>query len=173
MSSEDIVAGHGAPDPRWIVLRPSLWAQCLRLGVLLAALATLALLPNLAGWLRGSLLLAVFLQAVWNWPRRSRRVTGVTLLPRERVDPGDAAAPLERSTHLGLRLRLGRSPDAGQIVDAEVLPNAFVTPLFVSIPYRQADDGRWRVWWPRVLPLWADQVEKDAFRRLRVRLRWH
>jgi len=82
---------------------------------------------------------------------------------RETDPPADGSGPPLKA---GLRLRNGRE------LEAALLHGAVVTPWFTTLKYRLPADAPWRRYWPRVVPVWFDAIDAEAFRRLRVALRW-
>ncbi len=158
-------------DARWIAIRIS------RLGVALTTLLAITALVML--------LVVGFADNTWlprplTWALLAACVCGIAFeLARTLRPPPTAIVALylleldaDDPTHspvLGIRVRCA---DASE-VQGTVMANAFVTPWFASIPYRERTDPRWRAWWPRVVPLWRDALDADAFREIRVRLRWH
>jgi hypothetical protein len=152
-------------DPRWIRLRPSRIALGLSVGGALLAAIAIGVLP-LPAALRATLLGAVglLLLADFHGNHAHHGVESFCLLDSDPRRDGD----------VGLAIRLRRSRRGLQDVEIEgrVLDGAFVTPWFTSVPYRLPGDRRWRRIWPRLLALWPDRLEADAYRRLRVQLKW-
>lgn len=129
--------------------------------LVIAAAAENTLLSPLATWLLGAALAAGL---AWEWRRRhftSPRVVALYLVDVDAPVRGDP--PL-----LGVRLRFADARED----DGVVIAPAFVTPWLSTIRYRLNGDARWRRWWPHVLPLWRDALERDAFRRIRIQLKW-
>lgn len=164
-------------DPRWVNLRPS----CLAIGITaVAAAAALAviLLTPLPIWLRGFFLLfwvvASYIEfsAAALMPKRA--VVAFALrdadpMPEMSDTTDSPGSPLK----LDLRLRGVKTLAAApEIHDATVLYGGVVTPWFTTLKYRLPDDAKWRRWWPRVVPVWSDAIDAEAFRKLRVALKW-
>jgi hypothetical protein len=161
---------NSTSDARWVVLAPSRMQRAATIVVALAALLVLvvvaltedSLIPPLAASLL-VLLLAVGL--AWEWRGQSRfmprRVVALYLVEIDAPVRGDPP-------RLGMRLRFADARED----DGVVLAPAFVTPWLSTIRYRLNGDARWRRWWPRVLPLWRDALPRDAFRQIRVQLKW-
>ncbi|MBI3716480.1 MAG: hypothetical protein HY255_10845 [Betaproteobacteria bacterium] len=160
-------------DPRWIRLRPSRIAlTLLAAGVLLAVAATLWSEPQREfslAWLIALGLLAgglLVLEVRRQLLREPSAVVAFYLL-RLDLDPLTGEPRGLAGTQLGLRLRLR---DGRTIEDAAVVSGAFVLPIMTTVPYRLPGDRWWRR--SRVLTLWADSLEREAFRQVRVQLKW-
>jgi hypothetical protein len=172
-------------ENRWISLRPS----NVNLGLtLIAPVCPVALVfaVDLPEWGRALIVTAVFFVTVIDLyfvRHRNARSISAFLLERRKVDTvGDTATLDAKATgnmedspqKLILRLRY-RFPDrAGGLaeVEAVVLPRCYVSTYFTSISYLMPGDPAWRRWFPRVLPIWADGIDAEDFRRVRVLLKW-
>ena len=164
-------------DPRWLRLRPSRIHLAVTMGGALAAVIILTLL-HLPWWVRLVLMAAISFLAVREI-RRARllgcgAVTAFYLLDMK--SPTDAAEGSNAAESAVLAIRLRHNAVQSQKVAAEVegvvLVGAYVTPWFTSLPYRLPTDPGWRQWWPRIIALWPDSLDADAFRRVRVQLKW-
>lgn len=161
---------NSTPDARWVTLAPSRLQWTLIAAIALAALILLVmvavaentLMPPFVALLLGAALAAGI---SWECLLRNRfapqRVVALYLVEIDAPVRGDP--PL-----LGVRLRFADQHEE----DGVVIAPAFVTPWLSTIRYRLNGDARWRRFWPRVLPLWRDALERDAFRRIRVQLKW-
>jgi hypothetical protein len=171
-------------DPRWVTLRLSR----LGLGFNLAALSTAVyvtldrLPPEVFPlWIRAVAVLLMVSGTVWHirasFPNRRGAIDAFVLTERSGNDAG-----LAEPAFVGIRVRLNREPVSGDphrsdnemdpMFEGYVCAGAFVTPWFTAIPFRLDGDGRWRKVWPRLLPLWPDSLDAEAFRQVRVRLKW-
>lgn len=170
-------------DPRWIQLKPSRFALMVNgLGSVLAVAIVLFLLPNdaFAVWLKAVLLIALG-GAIWLHLRdalllSSSATTAFYLLELD-AKPSLDADPLDgKDTKVetqGMRLSYAKPSGAHEIgATARIQTGAFVTPWFTAIPYLLENDPGWRKFWPHVLPIWRDSLDADAFRRVRVQLKW-
>jgi hypothetical protein len=137
---------------------------------------------DLPDWGRAVIATAVFLVTIVDvYFVRHRNARAISALCLERREGGVvAAAPAEaekadkpqRELVLRLRYRFpGRAGGAPE-VDATVLPRCYVSTYFTSISYLMPSDPAWRRWFPRVLPIWADGIDAEDFRRVRVLLKW-
>ncbi len=164
-------------DPRWLQLRPSRIHLVLTVAGGLAAGIILALLPW-PWWVQLALVAATILLALREM-RRARllgadAVTAFYLLDVERSSDAAGGAADAGKVALGIRLRHGAAPERKTAAEVEgmVQSGAYVTPWFSSLPYRLPDDPWWRQRWPRIISLWPDSLDADAFRRVRVQLKW-
>ena len=168
-------------DLRWITLRPSKANLVLTLLAPVGALAVVFLV-DLPDWGRAIIATAVFLVTVidvyYVRQRNARAISAFSLESRtvdSNVDAaispqGDAQSPRQ----LVMRLRFRFPHRAGGMVDVEtiVLPRCYVSIYFTSISYVMPGDAVWRRWFPRVLSIWADSIDAEEFRRVRVMLKW-
>ena len=69
-------------------------------------------------------------------------------------------------------MRVTGTTRAGAEKTGTVLRVGFVSTWFTTLRYRLPDDPRWRRCWPHIIPLWADSLDKEEFRKVRVALRW-
>jgi hypothetical protein len=157
-------------DPRWIVVRPSKIHLAVTVGSAALAVATVLWVP-LALAVKVACLVVVAAVAVWNIVcillKNKSAVNAFYFIEAERepaTSPADAAAPKQL-----VRLRYAHS---GTIADAAVTAGAFVSPWLATIPYRRDDDPAWRKLLPRIVTLWGDALDAEAFRHTRVRLKW-
>jgi hypothetical protein len=171
-SSPEIQApAETGEDPRWVALRPSRIALGITVLAAAAALAVIALTPLPLG-LRVSFLIVWIVFSFLEF-------TSVALLPQRSViafalhDADRASDGKGPALKVDLRLRGSKSLTAApEIHAAQVLHGGVVTPWFTALKYRLPGDPRWRRFWPRVVPVWIDALDAEAFRRLRVALKW-
>ncbi len=176
-------------DPRWISLQPSLINLILTLltGVLAGASLWLIDIPE---WVRAAILLwaliVLVIDVYWVRHQSAGAVGGFYLIEREKVVPSlDQTTPSEKlptpnkTRELVVRLRYAnpekRKKADGTIeseADGMVLSSPYVSTYFTTIPYRLPGDPPWRRWFPRVLALWADSLDRERFRETRVKLKW-
>jgi hypothetical protein len=161
---------HSSPDARWVTLAASSFQFGLTIAIAATAIVLLAMvaiaentwMPPAVTWL---LCAALVIGAIWELVQQGRsgpeRVIALYLLDIDAAVRGEPPV-------LGVRLRFADAREAEGVVTTP----AFVTPWFATIRYRLPDDGRWRTWWPRLLPLWRDALDRDAFRAIRVKLKW-
>jgi hypothetical protein len=158
-------------DAHWIAIAPSRICFVLTLVAALVALAVLIALATAGNsWLSREILWALIvvlaIAIAWQMVRMVRRsptrAVAIYLLPRDSEDR-------TQNNVLGIRLRLADATEQ----TGYVAEGGFVTPLFTTVAYRLDRDPVWRRRWPRVLPLWRDALDRDQFRRVRVRLKWH
>ncbi len=140
-------------------------------GVLFAALAVIWAnpLPNVSPVWKAALAALILAVLVWDTRKLMRKgddaVRGLYLLDLD--PPGQGAQGVQQAPRTGIRLLMG---SAGAVQEGIVASGAFVTPFFTAIPYRLEGDPIWRP--ARILSLWPDSLEREAFRVLRVRLKW-
>ena len=179
-------------DPRWVVLKPSLTNLILTLAAGLAAMASLWLIDLPAAWRGAILLLALVVLAMDVYLIRCQSrdaVAAFYLYERDVALPAATGNPLpaqtETARELLMRIRYANparrrkgknSKDGNDSNDSEalgvVLKSPYVSTYFTTIPYRLPHDAPWRRWFPRVLAIWADSVDAEQFRQVRVRLKW-
>ena len=170
---------NNAVDPRWLTIRVSR----INLAVTLigAAVAFPAILIVQLPPLTQVSLLAMFtfalgwdLYVIYLKAPDSARAFSLFDLDRPATTPGDAASNKAKSTApvLGIRLRVTGTSLAGTEKTGTVLRAAFVSPWFTTLRYRLPEDSKWRRCWPHIIPLWADSLDKEEFRKVRVALRW-
>ncbi len=177
-------------DPRWILLKPSLTNLILTLGAALLACASLWLI-DIDEWVRAVILLAALILLVFDIYlirfKSSDAIDAFYLFEREAAPilpkPTPAAdhlpAAAEKSVELVLRIHFANPGKRTRMLDiyrseAEVVVtrSPYVSTYFTSIPYRFPNDPAWRRWFPRVLALWADSLDRERFRQVRIRLKW-
>jgi hypothetical protein len=176
------VPNEEVQDPRWIRLKPSRLAVAVN-GVSGAfAVAVVFFLPGDAfAMLPKALLLLAIGIVTAIYVRRAllcspSAITAFYLVeldakPESLLDPDSATEPAAEK--LGMRISYSKRGEAHEIgATARLQPNAFVMPWFAAIPYAFDTDQAWRKLWPRLLPVWCDGIDADAFRRLRVQLKW-
>ncbi len=166
----------------WIELYPSNVNLGLTLTAALGALGVLFLI-DLPDWVRAAistaLLFATIADVYFVRMRHARAVVAFRLIdadasgaPPARAEgvANDAGTP--KVLGIGLRYRGHRGGDTTAESQGVVLPRCYVSTYFTSIAYTLPDDPSWRRWFPRVLPLWADGIDAEQFRQVRVRLKW-
>ena len=167
-------------DPRWVLQKPSSANLIVTLCAGLAAMGALWLIDLPAAW-RGAVLLLVLVVLaldVYVIRLKSRgAVAAFYLYERDVVLPvgtdNPSLAQTTATRELMIRIRHahpGRHGQEGE--DGVVLKAPFVSTYFTTIPYRLPHDAPWRRWFPRVLAIWADSVDAEQFRQVRVRLKW-
>ncbi len=162
-------------DSRWIAVRVSRINLGITVGGVLAACGILWLVP-LPMLVRMGLAVAFLLAVIWDLRLillKGRQSVGAFYLydldlPRE----SDDAAAKSKVPKLGIRLRYVRQAPDQAADEGIILSGAFVSPWFTTVRYALPHDARWRKWWPHIIPLWPDSMAPDAFRQLRVALRW-
>lgn len=172
-------------DIRWVPLKPSHVNLALTLIAPICAVALLFIVDLPAGG-RAVIALAVFVVTLIDvyFVRQSnaRAIAALSLQRREADVAGDAGATAgmrpgkigEQQQKLVLRLRYRFPARVGGVTEVEalVLPRCYVSTYFTSISYLMPGDPAWRRWFPRVLPIWADGIDAEEFRRIRVLLKW-
>jgi|GEM_PF-1908434 len=179
-------------DERWIEIKPSNVNLALTLAAPLLAVVA-AFFVQMPDWVRAAFLALLFLStiadvylvrhlsagAVSAFYLFELDVPGSPHGPLPVVGAGEAYPPQHRTQpetarRLGIRLRYRHPTKRGGAVEAEGVlgSRAYVSTYFTSIPYRLPSDPRWRRWFPRVFSLWADGIDREAFRRVRVQLKW-
>lgn len=164
-------------DPRWIPIRVSrINLAVTGIGALLS-FPVLLLLP-IPLWVRLALLATFAAAMAWDIYLILLKAPGSAgafylfdLDPKAdtKSSPGAQENSGAGPARLGIRVRRART---AREVDGKVVPGAFVTPWFTALRYRLPDEPAWRRWWPRVIPLWTDSVDREAFRRVRIDLKW-
>jgi hypothetical protein len=163
----------------WISLRPSKTSLLLTLTLPLAAAAVLFLL-DLSQVVRLGLLCALLLVTVVDVYQVLQKHRGAVIAFRVRrvvvdnePEAEDGAPPSKRGSALLIDLR--QRPTAGQTsgieITAQVLPQTYVSVYFTSVAYRLGGDPAWRRYVPRVIAVWPDALEAEAYRQVRVLLR--
>ncbi len=174
------MASNQSPEAAWVEIRSSNVNLALTLVAPLCAAAVL-LVIELPDWIRAVLLLLLLLTTiadVYLVRHKSAHAIAAFYLFEQPVTsrlPADAAPPVTAAQpRLGIRLRYRHPGKRGGIAEAEGLvgPRSYVSTYFTSISYRLSDDPAWRRWFPRVVSLWADGIDREAFRQVRVRLKW-
>ena len=176
-------------DPRWIRLRPSRIHLAVAVAGAVGAGAVVALLPTPA-WVQSGLIVAIVLLALYEIQRARLGGAGAasafylfdtdTTAAEFAGDGTSATSAHMARPALAIRLLVapqpGKKGDTGHNLPTElegvVLANAYVTPWFTSLPYRLTSDPPWRQRWPRIISLWPDSLDADAYRRVRVQLKW-
>ena len=166
---------NNTKDPRWILLRVSRINLFINAVGVLVALGMLALVP-LSPWLRIGL--AIVFLAAFLWDSRlimlksKVSVSAFYLFDLDAKTVRDDARP--QPARLGIRVcyALASGLLANREEDGVILNGAFVSPWFTAVRYALPQDPRWRKWWPHIIPLWPDSIDADAFRRVRVALKW-
>ena len=176
-------------DPRWIRLRPSRIHLAVSVVGALGAGVVVAVLP-MPAWGQLGLTAAIVLLALHEIQRARLGGAGAasafylfdtdTTAAEFAGDGTSATSAHMARPALAIRLLVasqqGKKANAGHNLPAElegvVLANAYVTPWFTSLPYRLTSDPPWRQRWPRIISLWPDSLDADAYRRVRVQLKW-
>ena len=166
---------NAAIDPRWIKLRMSRTNLIINVFGVLVAIAILVLVP-LPNWARIGLGVAFFAAFVWDLRlillKGRRSVSAFYLFDLDEKRTQSNVPP--NQAKLGIRVRYVQATGLLATNEAEgvILSGAFVSPWFTAIRYALLQDPAWRKWWPHIIPVWADSVAADAFRQLRVALKW-
>jgi len=179
-------------DERWIEVKPSNVNLALTLVATLFA-AGVTLVVEMPDWVRAVLLTLLFVATIADVYLVRHLSAGAvsafylfeldTPLSPDSVRPvlsGGESSPLGHGVQqaaarqLGIRLRYRHPAKRGGGVEAEgvVESRAYVSTYFTSIPYRLSGGPGWRRWFPQVVSLWADGIDREAFRRVRVQLKW-
>lgn len=170
--------------PNWIEIRPSNVNLALTLLVPLCAMAVLFLI-ELPDWLLAVLCTGLFLVTIADVYMVRQLSSGAVsafrlFTPPESFATGDMGgsegdkSPRTSPQALGIRVRYRHPAKRGGVAEAEGVlgPRAYVSTYFTSFSYRLHGDPVWRRWFPRVISLWADGVDREAFRQVRVQLKW-
>ena len=181
-----------AISDRWVEIKPSNVNLALTLAAPLCA-ASAALIVDMPDWVRAVLLALLVMATVADvYLVRHLSAGAVSAFYVFEIDEPDgqvgalavpkllevaaarqgAARPPKQP--LGIRLRYRHPAKRGGIAEAEGVlgERAYVSTYFTSISYRLPGDPAWRRWFPRVVSLWADGVDREAFRQVRVQLKW-
>jgi hypothetical protein len=153
-------------DPREIRLRPSRRSMALTLFASFAALGVIAFAP-LPLWLRVAFIILWAVASMIEF--RAQRLLAANAVLAFRVFDRDSQAVAKGEAPLGLEVRMNAQASIRRGV---VLTGCFVAPWFTALRYRLEGDAPWRRYWPRVIPLWPDSLDTEAFRELRVLLKW-
>ena len=162
-------------DPRWVVLRASRINLLLSVVGILLSFAVLALVP-LAVWLRLGLGAVFFAGFLWDLHlillKGIRSVNAFYLFDLDTAPDQDSKSLA--SAKLGIHMRYSGDSGLPSMREAQgvILDGAFVSPWFTAVRYVLPQDPRWRKWWPHIIPIWPDSIAADAFRRVRVALKW-
>ena len=167
-------------DPRWVTIRPSNTNLILTSLLAMLAIGALWLVP-LSLWLRIVLCciaLLILVVEVIQIRMLSRFAIGAFYL-QLRDSPivsDDSAAANSKRPSLGIRVRYAnpqlRGLKAADEADGAVCGSPYVSTYFSTITYILDSDPAWRRYMPRLLALWADGVEREQFRQVRVLLKW-
>lgn len=175
-----------AISDRWVEIKPSNVNLALTLAAPLCA-ASAVLIVDMPDWVRAVLLVLLVMATVADvYLVRHLSAGAVSAFYVFEIDEPDgqvgaldvpkllevAARPPKQP--LGIRLRYRHPAKRGGIAEAEGVlgERAYVSTYFTSISYRLPSDPAWRRWFPRVVSLWADGVDREAFRQVRVQLKW-
>ena len=166
-------------DPRWITVRVSRINLAVTLIGALLAFPGLFLVP-LSAQVRIALLVAFVLAIAWDLyliflksPDSARAFYLFDLdVPKSALTPGKVEKSSSADPVLGVQMRVTGSSLLGAEKSGVVLRAAFVSPWFTALRYRLPNDPAWRRYWPHVIPLWSDSIDKEEFRKIRVALRW-
>lgn len=164
-ASPDAAGDKASNDPRWVAVKPSRIALALTGVMAMAALAVILWVPIPMGL--QLVFLAFWLVAAFIEIRAGALLEPTSVLAFSLKD-ADAAPEGDRPP---LRVALRTRRDNREL-EADLLYGGVVTPWFTTLKYRLPGDAAWRRFWPRVVPLWVDAIDAEAFRKLRVTLRW-
>jgi hypothetical protein len=164
-------------DPRWISIKPSTTNLILTLTSALLACGVLWLI-DIEDWMRAIiLLLALVVLAIDVYIVRfksSDAIQAFYLFERDVVAASDPDAPSTLEKQLWVRIRFLNAAKRKSAAEIEALVHRapYVSTYFSTIPYTLPNDPKWRRWLPRVISLWGDSLEREAFRQVRVQLKW-
>lgn len=164
-------------DPRWISLKPSTTNLMLTLASAVLACGALWLI-DIEAWLRAVILLlalAVLAIDVYVVRFKSRdAVAAFYLFERDIVKTIDASTPPTVTKELWVRIRFlnASKRNFAAEIEAHVHKAPYVSTYFSTIPYALPGDAKWRRFLPRVISLWGDSLDREAFRQVRVQLKW-
>ena len=174
------ISENRSPDPRWIAVRVSR----INLGItVLFASVSFPLLWFINGIpmsIRYALMVALTLSLIsdlWLILLKGRySVAAFYLFDLDQESSprtGERPSPAPHAPRLGIRVRFANGARHIRAErDGVVMRAAFVSPWFTSLRYQLVDDVAWRRWWPRMIPLWPDNLDAEAFRKVRVALKW-
>jgi hypothetical protein len=166
-------------DPRWIALNPSNTNLVLTLGSGVIACAALWLI-DIPEWVRAGILLLAFVvlsMDVYLVRLKSRDAVGAFyLFERDVVVMADGDVAQSPQKELCVRIRYRNTAKLKSPAEAEVEgvvhKTPYVSTYFSTIPYRLPSDPAWRRYMPRTISLWADSLDHEQFRQVRVQLKW-
>ncbi len=176
-------------DPRWVVLTPSATNLGLTLGAGLLAGASLWLI-DISEWLRALILMVALIVLVFDIYlirfKSSDAVDAFYLFERDvavvaaqtlsTAEGGHSVTHETVAGELAVRIRYAnpgkRKTAANDVVEGVVTKSPYVSTYFTTIPYCLPNDPAWRKWFPHVLSLWADSLDREQFRQVRVKLKW-
>ena len=164
-------------DPRWISLKPSTTNLILTLTSALLACGVLWLI-DIEEWMRAIiLLLALVVLAIDVYIVRfksSDAIQAFYLFERDVVNVVNPDAPSLPTKQLWVRIRFLNTAKRKSAAEIEALVHRapYVSTYFSTIPYTLPNDPKWRRWLPRVISLWGDSLDREAFRQVRVQLKW-
>jgi hypothetical protein len=169
-------------DPRWIALNPSNTNLVLTLSAGLVACAALWLI-DIPEWARALILLIAFVVLsidVYMVRLKSRDAVGAFyLFERDVVVLADGDVAQSPLKELCVRIRYRNTGNTGKLkslaeaeVEGVVHKAPYVSTYFSTIPYRLPNDPAWRRYMPRIISLWADSLDREQFRQVRVQLKW-
>lgn len=175
---------NSSVDTRWIALRVSRIDLCVTLVFAAISILLLLFVGGVPAWIRFVLLAALALSLffdVWLTLQKGRySVAAFYLIDLDSETPPVAknssdsrSTPAPHAPKLGIRVRFvngARHLHAER--DGVVMRATFVSPWFTALRYQLAGDVAWRRWWPRMIALWPDNLNADAFRKVRVALKW-
>ena len=180
-------------DPQWVALKPSSTNLILTLASGVLAMASLWLI-DIPEWLRAVILLVALIVLVFDVYLirfKSRDAVNafylferdVAVVPMQTFSPPEgnqSAAKIISTSEWAVRIRYANpgkrkksiNNDAIEVAEGVVTRTPYVSTYFTTIPYRLPNDPVWRRWFPHVLALWADSLDRDQFRQVRVKLKW-
>lgn len=171
-------------DPRWIALRVSRIDLGITLVFALISISLLLFVGGVPSWLRYFLMAALVLTLVsdlWLTLQKGRYSVAAFYLfdldsepPPMAKDSSDAkSSPSPHTPRLGIRVKFANGTKHLHAErDGIVMRATFVSPLFTALRYQLANDVAWRRRWPRMIALWPDNLNADAFRKVRMALKW-
>lgn len=179
-------------DARWILLRPSNSNLVLTCALAILAIVAVWIVP-LSLWLRIVLCcvaLLVLIVEVMQIRMLTRGAIGAFyLLLRDAKNDAQsglhtaatatdelAVPPARLKPQLAIRLRY-RNPHLRELKSSDVAEGIicgapYVSTYFSTIPYVLDSDPSWRRYLPRLIAIWADGIDREQFRQVRVQLKW-
>ena len=175
---------NSSMDTRWIALRVSHIDLCITLVFASISIPLLLFIGGVPAWLRFGLLAVLVLSLisdVWLTLQKGRHSVAAFYLfdldsetPPAAKDSSEVqSTPAPHAPRLGIRVKFAngaRHLHAER--DGVVMRATFVSPWFTALRYQLAGDVAWRRGWPRMIALWPDNLNADAFRKVRVALKW-
>jgi hypothetical protein len=160
------------PEIKWIELRQSVVQLSLTLAVGLIA-AGVVFLIDVSDDVRAILLLLLLVAVVADVVI-ARRLTPKAVAAFAFIEASVDDAATSEKPPLRVRFRYVQRGTGSDVPEAEgvVLPKAYVSAYFTTFTYLLDGDAAWRRFFPRIVVIWADAINAEQFRAVRVRLKW-